>query len=283
MNSESQRLAQSIPIFAHLPIEIWTEIISSFCDHCQDPAFRHPSQNLHQLREDAAALSALSKTCRWLRDAVQPILHHQFPFFMSVNHKFDPTKRLYLFIRTFIERPDLASQVQVLRVWIGGYVIRHRPFPPPTFIDDGGLRQIIHLAERLGLTPPAGWRSEESSERRPAGTDRTTKEEEQGSLVDSPGQQNDSPDSDSCITNRQGSAFLIRLALGLCRNTRFVDFSPLSTCSGDTLSYIVQGVAKQPASFGVASLLIRGNIRLCGAWLTGAETSQSSTCDSSRT
>jgi hypothetical protein len=260
--TNSQRSAESLPIFALLPVEIWAKIIGSFCDHCRDPSFERPSQNLDQLRKDMATLSALSKTCRLLRDAVQPIMHHQFPFFKSFNVKFDPTRRLYLFIRTLIERRDLASQVRVLRVWIGGYLTRHDPFGPPRFIDEDGMRQIIHLAERLGLTLPRCWGWEEFSKRRPACSSRTAEEEEQGALDDSPVQQDDSTDSPRSVTNSQGSLFLIQLALCLCRNARFVDLStrPRSAC--DTIGFIVHRVAEQPASLGVESLHIRGNILL---------------------
>jgi hypothetical protein len=130
------RQSSSIPLFARVPTEIWVEIASFLCDHCQDCSHHHPSQKLPQLLHNKTTLSALAETCRWLRAAIQAVLHHQFPFanYYYLHPKYrsvvNLTDRLYLFVRTLVTRPDLAKAVESLKLRDNGYtqhlLSRHR-------------------------------------------------------------------------------------------------------------------------------------------------------------
>ncbi|KAM6484565.1 hypothetical protein HDV62DRAFT_379023 [Trichoderma sp. SZMC 28011] len=77
-----------------MPDEILIKICEDLC--------RHGSGELHWKNREGA-LTRLSLTCRHLRDVAQPILHHE-----AIPRNMVP------FVRTLIERPDLAAQIRTL-------------------------------------------------------------------------------------------------------------------------------------------------------------------------
>lgn len=99
-----------------MPDEILIEICEKMCHRCSDYIYHE------------GALSRLSLTCRHLRDIAQPILHH-----------YAAPENMVPFVRTLIERPDLAAQV--------------RTFFTPDTIDRGAFETDIEVfqaeAQRL--------------------------------------------------------------------------------------------------------------------------------------
>ncbi|KKO99051.1 hypothetical protein THAR02_08839 [Trichoderma harzianum] len=77
-----------------MPDEILIKICEDLC--------RHGSGELHWENREGA-LTRLSLTCRHLRDVAQPILHHEAT-----------PRNMIPFVRTLIERPDLAAQIRTL-------------------------------------------------------------------------------------------------------------------------------------------------------------------------
>ncbi|KAL2115126.1 hypothetical protein VTJ04DRAFT_10789 [Mycothermus thermophilus] len=111
---------QALPVFAHLPADIFKELMTWFCDHCRDPHEEDVSHDMTQIAQDVQSLSNLSKTCRWMRDAVQPVLFHQFPFWLERDGKRHLREKLGRFVRTLVTRSDLCLSVRCLkyRMWM---------------------------------------------------------------------------------------------------------------------------------------------------------------------
>lgn len=113
-----------------LPVEIFTAICRNLCVHCQHAhVVDLPSDEIDHAIEAQQALSRLSRTCRRLRSIAQPILYHcyysgrQSNLSDSSESQGDTDVRghevgiLRVFLRTLLQRPDLAKQVRALALF----------------------------------------------------------------------------------------------------------------------------------------------------------------------
>ena len=113
----------------NLPADLVLRICQSLCRHCESPnAFPH--LEIWAIREDKGALANLAATCSWCRSFAQPVLFHYFATGNLVprnprqrdginSHPRDFPARdgmLPLFIRSAIQRPDLAAKVKALQL-----------------------------------------------------------------------------------------------------------------------------------------------------------------------
>lgn len=138
---------------ADLPVELIRHICSFLTPRCviekqpypcRDCVCRRPG--CHTWFKGQPDVSRLSRTCKPLRDVVQPFVFQCYPDYGS-----RPAHRLISFVRTLIARPDLRHHVRVL-----------------TFTEDGraGLdladKQLVHTtAVQLGLSDLPDYWSEE--------------------------------------------------------------------------------------------------------------------------
>ncbi|KAK3346500.1 hypothetical protein B0T25DRAFT_613021 [Lasiosphaeria hispida] len=96
-----------------MPCEILEMILGTFCDHCLDPgcsiwSLEWKLENQRRLE----SLANVSLVCNGtLRDVAQQILHHNFPVRVRSLRNYS---RLFLFVRTLINRPNLAEHVRFL-------------------------------------------------------------------------------------------------------------------------------------------------------------------------
>lgn len=118
-----------------LPAEILAMICGELCLHCRGRQ-RHeyivgvPEKAALEAREDKRALARLSRVCKVLRAAAQPVVFHYFhsgnqPRMIS-RLRWDMTRfrvstaeddLLLPFLRSLVERPDLASEVKALSLY----------------------------------------------------------------------------------------------------------------------------------------------------------------------
>jgi hypothetical protein len=241
----------SVPLFARLPTEIWVEIATFLCDHCQECSHHHPSQELPQLFYNKAALSALAKTCRCLRDAIQPVLHHQFPFanyyYLHPKHRsvVDVTDRLYLFVRTLVMRPDLATAVKGLKLrgyeYITTYCEDLSPRPNLIACNNPTLRHIIRAARCMGLTPPS----------------------ESGCWIHEADQRHERSYD---IAQSLWVAFFVRLVMCLSHKSRAIELFPDPTDNCIQFRNDLQLLATQNYTRNVEHLCIRGEHTYTSDW-----------------
>jgi hypothetical protein len=138
------------PSLARLPPELIIAIFGQLCAHCQDPTCEHEPDDPNEVQENLAALSAASKTCKWMQTLVQPILFHQFTALSNPVHP----AQLYWFVRTLCERPDLANAVQMISLDHGRWFELDRCGDHPSqvvVVRETDTRRIVTAAERLGL------------------------------------------------------------------------------------------------------------------------------------
>jgi len=79
---------QTPPMFALLPVELWTLILDFLSDHRQCL-----SGNLAVM----PTLLALFRACWWLCDVAQPVLNHHFRSWKPLDGRLNSVPRLYLF------------------------------------------------------------------------------------------------------------------------------------------------------------------------------------------
>ncbi|EAW12889.1 uncharacterized protein ACLA_013240 [Aspergillus clavatus NRRL 1] len=82
-----------------LPVELLLQISKYLCPHCSGP---YPTVC------QTKSLSRLTRTCRGLRDILQPYLFHHY------YHTSEPAARLLSFLRALYTRPDLTECVTSL-------------------------------------------------------------------------------------------------------------------------------------------------------------------------
>ncbi|RGP69674.1 ammonia transport outward 2 [Fusarium sporotrichioides] len=120
-----------------LPVEILQSICGYLCLHCQIPhAVDAPGFLTRTALLGQRALASLSRTCSYLRAIAQPVLFHHYlsdPSYCvprlphddsdehtlranlsNVRHNFRERRRVTLFLRTLLDRNDLASSVHAL-------------------------------------------------------------------------------------------------------------------------------------------------------------------------
>ncbi|KAJ4131413.1 hypothetical protein NW768_005598 [Fusarium equiseti] len=110
-----------------LPVEIFTTICRNLCVHCQHAhVVDLPPDEIDHAIEAQQALSRLSRTCRRFRNTAQPILYHCYHSGRQSNLSNSPewwddtdarrreVETLETFLRTLLERPDLAKHVRAL-------------------------------------------------------------------------------------------------------------------------------------------------------------------------
>ncbi|KAG5755352.1 hypothetical protein H9Q70_002028 [Fusarium xylarioides] len=110
-----------------LPVEIFTAICRNLCVHCQHAhVVDLPPDEIDHAIEAQQALSRLSRTCRRFRNTAQPILYHCYHSGRQSNSSSSPewwadtdarrreVETLEGFLRTLLERPDLAKHVRAL-------------------------------------------------------------------------------------------------------------------------------------------------------------------------
>jgi hypothetical protein len=127
-----------------MPVELIRHICSYLCPHCVGMRSR--------LSKGQADLSRLSRTCRRLRNVVQPVVFHRL-------HDMDssPARRLQ-FLGVLVARPDLARNVKSLSFTEPG---------DNEELTDTDRQFVEGLVDRLGLPPlPRRWNVGELSEQR---------------------------------------------------------------------------------------------------------------------
>ncbi|KAM0351626.1 hypothetical protein ACHAPU_002636 [Fusarium lateritium] len=110
-----------------LPVEIFTAICRSLCTHCQHAhVVDLPPDEIDHAIKAQQALSRLSRTCRRFRSTAQPMLYHYYhsgtQSGSSNNSEWwadgDVRRRevdtLGAFLRTLLQRPDLARHVSAM-------------------------------------------------------------------------------------------------------------------------------------------------------------------------
>ncbi|RGP68923.1 hypothetical protein FLONG3_7984 [Fusarium longipes] len=110
-----------------LPVEIFTAICRNLCAHCQHAhVVDLPPDEIDHAIEAQQALSRLSRTCRHLRSIAQPILYHCYhsgrqsdlsnspEWCANTGDRRREVETLKAFLRTLLQRPDLAKHVRAL-------------------------------------------------------------------------------------------------------------------------------------------------------------------------
>ncbi|KAK0649733.1 hypothetical protein B0T16DRAFT_410627 [Cercophora newfieldiana] len=128
-----------------MPVEIIERICANLCLHCQSASpFVH--QDTPDPIEDKSALASFSASCSSLQAIVQPIVFHYYSMGHAFNHTraVDPERydTLPLFLRSVIERPDLALCVRSLQL------VSTTPIPFRNSTLDTPLLQILNAASR---------------------------------------------------------------------------------------------------------------------------------------
>ncbi|RGP60822.1 hypothetical protein FSPOR_10425 [Fusarium sporotrichioides] len=113
-----------------LPVEIFTAICRNLCVHCQHAhVVDLPPDEIDHAIEAQQALSRLSRTCRRLRSIAQPILYHCYysrrnsgsshniEFSGDTDNRTCEIGILRAFLRTLLQRPDLAKHVRALALF----------------------------------------------------------------------------------------------------------------------------------------------------------------------
>ncbi|XEU99227.1 hypothetical protein FSHL1_004514 [Fusarium sambucinum] len=113
-----------------LPVEIFTAICRNLCVHCQHAhVVDLPPDQIDHAIEAQQALSRLSRTCRRLRSIGQPILYHCYHSGRQSDLSNSPdclngtgarsceVRNLSVFLRTLLQRPDLAKNVRALALF----------------------------------------------------------------------------------------------------------------------------------------------------------------------
>ena len=111
-----------------LPTEIIHRICTHLCDHCDSP-HSFPHAETWDVRGRKAALANLSTTSSRFRDIAQPVLFHYFASGTLPPRGYSPeydskltrefserARKLPLFLRSAVQRPDLASRVKALQL-----------------------------------------------------------------------------------------------------------------------------------------------------------------------
>ncbi|KAL2024326.1 hypothetical protein VTK56DRAFT_8808 [Thermocarpiscus australiensis] len=121
---------------AALPDDIIREVCILCCSHCTWVRIEHDQ-----------ALSSFCRVSRRFRYIAQPILYHHF--FLDFKGDF---RLLVLFLRTLVERPDLASQVRKLSITAGKL---HRRGTADADVEFELLESIVAASStRLGVARP---------------------------------------------------------------------------------------------------------------------------------
>ncbi|GKU07804.1 unnamed protein product [Fusarium langsethiae] len=154
-----------------LPVEILQCICDYLCLHCQIPhAVDAPFSLTRTALFDQKALASLSRTCSYLQAIAQPVLFHLYlsdtsycvpriPYdddvehilrvkLFNVRHHFRERSRATLFLRTLLDRTDLAASVHALALHQAPWDL---PFQVPPVQGDhradvevSRLRQLEH-------------------------------------------------------------------------------------------------------------------------------------------
>ncbi|KAF1993328.1 hypothetical protein P154DRAFT_625525 [Amniculicola lignicola CBS 123094] len=110
-----------------LPDDLLIQIFSIFCFHCHHPS-QFPHSDSHDVRTNKQTLAYLSRTSRDLQKIAQPILYHYFATgnlqketkiyqgHDGVERQFPEPDFLPQFLRTMIQRPDLASRIVAMQM-----------------------------------------------------------------------------------------------------------------------------------------------------------------------
>ncbi|KAL4727186.1 hypothetical protein ACLX1H_006087 [Fusarium chlamydosporum] len=115
------------PSIEDLPVEIFTAICRNLCVHCQHAHVVDlpPDEICHAIKAQQA-LSRLSRTCRQFHITAQPILYHCYhsgrrpdasnnpEWSGDIDARKHELETLKIFLRTLLERPDLAKHVRAL-------------------------------------------------------------------------------------------------------------------------------------------------------------------------
>ncbi|KAM5343225.1 hypothetical protein ACJ41O_014191 [Fusarium nematophilum] len=128
-----------------LPVEIFATICRNLCAHCQRPhVVDLPPDEIEYCLEAQQALSRLSRTCRRFRNTAQPILFHCYHSGRQPDLSTSPEwwgdtdarrreiETLEAFLRTLLERPDLAKHVRAMAFFALREVTRACHVPPET-------------------------------------------------------------------------------------------------------------------------------------------------------
>ncbi|KAF5001808.1 hypothetical protein FGRMN_783 [Fusarium graminum] len=110
-----------------LPVEIFAAICRNLCMHCQHAhVVDLPSDEIDHAIEAQQALSRLSRTCRRFRSTAQPVLYHYYhsgtqpgspdssEWRIDSNIRRRGIDNLETFLRTLLERPDLARHISAM-------------------------------------------------------------------------------------------------------------------------------------------------------------------------
>lgn len=154
-----------------LPIEILSIICRNLCLHCQHPDFvvDLPDTVVDAAREDKRSLARLSRTCRALRPVAQPVLFHYYHSgnqpLLSEAGKWDRSRfdqgadndLLLHFLRTIINRPDLAASVRAVSLFTA---LRARVSTPEMFALLCETGRKLGVRKAVGSPFPVAWYQE---------------------------------------------------------------------------------------------------------------------------
>ncbi|PHH92737.1 hypothetical protein CDD83_5566 [Cordyceps sp. RAO-2017] len=108
-----------------MPTEIIRQICKHLCFHCQQPA-AFPNADSTEVRDCKSSLSRLCGTSRRICAIAQPVLYHYYATGnlptqagFGLHHTIrEPSEddKLPLFLRTMMQRPDLAAHVRALQL-----------------------------------------------------------------------------------------------------------------------------------------------------------------------
>ncbi|KAM0327098.1 hypothetical protein ACHAQA_006225 [Verticillium albo-atrum] len=158
--SSASVLGKSIGGLTNLPPETLDLICGHLCLHCSHPhAVGASLASVDDAYSNQKTLSSMSRSCRRLRARAQPVLFHlyhtELPHIIagdrrtfraqlfSARHHFREKRLIALFLRTLLERLDLAASVRALALyqapWTGLVQIMHSGNAEVT-----NLRQLQH-------------------------------------------------------------------------------------------------------------------------------------------
>lgn len=110
-----------------IPVEILHKILCFFCFHCQHPGV-FPHADTEEVRRDKKTLARMCRVSKTICATAQPVLYHYYATGnlsvetelyeedeRDIKHPLEPDL-MPQFLRTIIDRPDLASRITTMQV-----------------------------------------------------------------------------------------------------------------------------------------------------------------------
>lgn len=134
------------------PPELIMTIIEKWCHHCRlvgdhDFPQHSPDPQQRNARSGELTLSPISKTCRYLRGVVQPMLFH----YITSANLWDHQKALTFFTRTILSRKDLAKSVRSISYNAEAFSPENCPPGTKPKVVNATIKRALSLTENLKL------------------------------------------------------------------------------------------------------------------------------------